>query len=1058
MIKSRLIYYLLGALLTIPWNGFSQGGGSVTGVVKDAQNAAIPGVSVIVKGTTKGSATDADGKFSIQLNDGEETLVFSFVGFQTQEVNVKNQTNVTVSLVEDVSTLQEIVVVGYGEVKKSDLTGAVAQLKVSDLSPSISGSMDNLLKGRASGVQVISSSGQPGASTTIRIRGANSFVNSDASNPLLVVDGIPIGDAGNLKQINPLDIERIDILKDASASAIYGARASNGVIQVTTKKGKENQSVFEANYQLGIATLQKPFDIISDPFLYAQLQNETAVNVNTPGNEPRYVGAVNPNNGIYYPSLAEIQNGTWGKKTNWPDQVFQNGVTQNVGLAARGGNQNTKYALSFGYFNQEGMVISNTYKKYTTNLNIEQRLRKNIKAGATVNFAVVKEANGQIAGSMAGGLGRNPVFPIYNDDGTYLKFAPNEFGNPIAIRKEFTDNARTLDLFASAFIDWEIVKGLSVRSNLRTKYGQSISDYYEPRTFGNAGFTNKGEGRINNYLDTKYVFDNYATYNTTFSDVHNVTAMVGTSYEDFYSRKSDITGRGYVNDFLRNENMSTALNRIVVNDYRPLKLFGMFGRLMYNYSDRYLITATLRRDGSSRFGSNNKYGNFPSAAVAWNIHKESFFSESKTLSTLKLRVGYGVTGNTNALEPFRTKDQFGNALYWMDNGSGSGSFNVGYGPGFLVRTDAQGRKYHEGMKNNDLKWETTRMYNLGIDAGLFGGRAQVSVEVYDKYTDGLLRQKLLAPSTGFYQQWQNNGAVSNKGIELAIDGDIISSGNLTWNAGFNISHNKSEVKKVDEEELTYLGESYTVPATFAGNEIEFFRAYPNYLSVGNPMLAFYGYKSDGIIQESDLTSEPGQPNYGKMKGLTADQKKAGEFKYVDLNGDSTIDMYDRTIIGNPNPKFFFGFNTSVQYKNLRLAVFLTGSYGNDVINQQRSTQASSQYQRWTVDNPTNEYPRLNDRRLNNLSTFYIEDGSFMKIQNISLSYNFKLANKYLKSLTLNANCENVWTFTSFSGYDPEVGFSNPTGGSGTSNQNLGVYNGPGYARPRLFSFGVNFTF
>jgi TonB-dependent starch-binding outer membrane protein SusC len=1017
-------------LFTVPWNGFSQDGGSVSGVVKDPQNEPLPGVSVIIKGTTKGTTTDVNGKFSIQMNEDESTLVFSFVGFKPQEVSVRNQTQITVTLIEDVSTLDEIVVIGYGEAKKSDLTGSVAQVKSSSLSPSISSSVDNLLKGRAAGLQVMSSSGQPGAGTTIRIRGTNSF-QPGASNPLLVVDGIPVGDAGNLKQINPLDIETIDVLKDASATAIYGSRGSNGVIMITTKKGKDNQGVIEGNYQVGISTLQKSFDIISDPYLYAQLTDENAGNLGLP---KRYIGQVNPENGIYYPSLSEINNGTWNKKTYWPDQVFQNAITQNASIAARGGNDYTKYSVSFGYLNQKGMVIGNAYHKYTTNLNLEQKIRKNLKTGATINLAFINEEKGSTSGWMAGAVGRNPVFPIYDDNGNYFKMAINDFGNPVAVRNLVKDENKTFDLFGTAYIDWEIIKGLSVRSNIRSTYGASVSDYYEPIGFGGSGNQYNGEGRIGNYQGLKWVFDNYVTYNKTINDVHKLTAMIGSSYEKGSSRTSNLTGRDFVNNFLENESLGSAKTRVISNGYSRVDFMSYFGRLMYNYDDRYLLTATVRADGVSKFGADNKYAYFPSMAAAWNLHKEAFFPQTEIVSTFKIRAGYGLTGNQAGLDSYRTLDRFSNTLYWMD-----GAWSTGYGPGYVSSVDQQGRSIYEGIPNTGLKWETTRQVNVGFDADLFHDHVRLTVDYYDKYTYDLLRLAHIAISSGYHRQWQNDGEVSNKGIEVSLDADILQRGDFKWTAGFNVSHNKSKVKDVEQDVINYNGGSYTVPKPF-GATIEYFRAVPNNLAIGQPMFAFYGYKTDGIIQSVEE---------GQLAGLTGAEALPGEIKYVDINKDGVVDERDRTFIGNPNPKMFFGFNTSAQYKNLQLRVFLTGSYGNDVVNTQKLNQGSSQYQRWTPDNPTNDYPRLNSQRLTRFSDFFIEDGSYVKLQNISLGYNFRLKNTIVKSLQLNVNCENVWTFSSFSGYDPEVGLDN---------NGYGIYGGAGYARPRLYTMGVNFTF
>jgi TonB-linked SusC/RagA family outer membrane protein len=683
---------------------------------------------------------------------------------------------------------------------------------------------------------------------------------------------------------------------------------------------------------------------------------------------------------------------------------------------------------------QQGLVQGNDYKKYTTNINLDQKLRDNLRAGFTVNLAFINETRGSTAGWIAGGVGRSPVFPVYDDAGNYFKLAINDFGNPVAVRNLVRDKGKTFDLFGTAYLDWEIIPGLSFRTNLRTTYGEAIGDYYEPIGFGGAGNQYHGEGRISNYKGMKWVFDNYLTYNKTFGSAHKITATLGTSYEDVYNRTSTLIGRNFVNDFLGNENLGAATERVLGNGYSKTLLMSYFGRANYSYNDRYLLTATLRADGSSKFGADNKYGYFPSMAAAWNVHNETFWSSS-AVSTLKARLGWGITGNQSALAPYRTLDRFSNTLYWMD-----GQWSTGYGPGFVSSVDQQGRSLYEGISNSGLKWETTRQVNAGIDIGLLQNRIEVSLDYYDKYTYDLLRLARIAISSGYHLQWQNDGDVSNKGIELSVNADIIERNDFTWNVGFNISHNKGEVRKVDQEIVSYNNATYVIPKSF-GATIEYFRAVPNNLAIGQPMFAFYGYQTDGIIQTVEE---------GLEAGLTGAEAQPGEIKYVDINGDGIVNEYDRTFIGNPNPKFFYGFNTTVGYKNFTLSVFLTGTYGNDVVNVQRINQGSSQYQRWTTDNPTNDFPRLNSVRLNRFSDFFIEDGSHMKIQNVSLSYNVKLPENFkVKSLRLNANCENVWTFTGFSGYDPEVGLN----GSG-----YGIYGGVGYPRARMFTVGANFTF
>lgn len=1042
MLKSRLIYYVVILLFYIPLHGNAQSGNLVTGSVKDSKGEVIPGVSVVIKGTTLGTTTDANGEFKLETEGSESVLVFSFVGFRSTEIRAGSQTQFDITLEEDVSTLNEVVVIGYGEAKKSDLTGAVSQVKAAALSPTIATSVDNLLKGRVAGLVVMSPSGQPGIGTTIRIRGTNSFAGG--SDPLLVVDGLPVGDAGNLKQINPSDIETIDVLKDASATAIYGSRGANGVIMVTTKRGKAGQNTIEGNYQFGLSTLQKPLNIVRDPYLYAQLQNEGAGNYDAlfGTSTQRYVGAVNPENGVYYPSLIEIQNGNWKSRTNWVDQIFHSAAqTQNASIAARGGSENTQYSISAGYLGQQGLAIGNNYNRYTANLNLDQKIRKNVKAGANVNVAFVDQTDPSIAGNIVGNIGRSPVFPVYDTIGNYFRLGPLDYGNPVAYRNKVLDKSKSFDLFASTFVEWEIIKGLKFRTNLRTRYGASRNDYYEPNDFQVSGQYN-GYARINTTQNTSYVIDNYLTYTKVFAEKHNVTMMLGNSYQKDRNLTTQTEGKGFVNDVAQDRNMAAATTLVVNNPLvvpfpiYPFQLNSYFGRLNYIFDERYLLTATMRADGSSKFGSDNKWGYFPSVGAGWNIHNESFFPQSNVVNTVKLRAGWGLTGNQNALSPFQTQDRLSSGRYWMD-----GAWQITYGPGVPGPQDQQSRVQWEGLRTTSLKWETTRQVNIGVDLSLLNQRLRVTFEYYDKYTHGLLRQQLVPPTSGFNRKWANNGEISNKGIELALDADIIEHGDFSWSAGLNLSHNKNVV--ISAEQSTD-SQGNVIPSPI-GQLIEAFRSQANTLGNGQPLFEFYGYKTNGIVQQGETAPVVnGDPN----------SVLPGEIKFVDVNGDGVVNDLDRRPIGNPNPTIFFGFNTNLQYRNFQLRLFLTGNAGNKIYNTQKLNQATSQYQRWTPDNATNSYPSLLNNRAYLFSDYFVEDGSYVKIQNVSLSYNVKLnPSSLLKSLRLNVNVENVWQFTKFSGYDPEL-VLNVTSTSG----GYGVYNGPGYPRARQYTMGVNFTF
>ena len=992
---------------------------TVSGKVTDSAGNSFPGVAVVIKGTTNGNITDVNGKYSLSNVPADATLVFTFVGMKTQEAKVGVDNTVNVVLIEENIGLGEVVVIGYGSSKKSDVTGSVSQVKASELSQTPSSSIDNLIKGKSAGLQVLSSSGEPGSGSTIRIRGNNSFNNN---NPLYVVDGIPMGDAGNLKQINTNDIETIDVLKDASATAIYGSRGANGVIMVTTKKGKANQDVIEINQQVSVSSLAKPFDLIFDPYQYAELNNEGRV---AAGYAPLYVGA--EQYGTYYPSLMEIANGTWKSKTFWPDEIYREALTTNTTIAARGGNEKTQYSMSLGYLNQDGMVINNNYKKYTGNLKLDQKIRKNISLGVNMNISMINHKNANAAGSER----RSPVFPVYDENGDYFQIGLQDYYNPIAVADNILNGGKDIDLFATGYLNWEVTNDLTFHSNFTTKYGEAISDYYEPSKYGASGYQFHGYGTIGNFQGINNVADNYLTFKKTFADKHRFVVMTGTSFEKYTERTSVLIGKNFVNDFLQNESLGSAQQKDLSNSSYQTSLLSFMGRLNYNYDDKYLLTATMRADGSSKFGSDNKFGYFPSLAAAWNVHNESFFPKNVIVNSLKMRLGFGITGN-QAMPPYRTLDRLGNNVYWMD-----GNWVTGYGPGIQYAADSQSRKFYEGLANSGLKWESTSQGNIGTDIQLLKGRVQITADYYSKKTINLLRLVDVAISSGYHKQWQNDGEVTNKGVEFSVNADLIRKEDLSWNVGFNISHNKNVVVNYDYHSAVLDGVTYIVPSGNNGTEFEYFRGQTNYLTNGQPMNFFFGYKTDWIVQTKAE---------GLAAGLSGAMSNPGEIKYVDTNKNGQIDAYDRVNLGSPDPKFFFGFNTGIRYKRFDLSGSFTGSYGNKIVNFQKLNQGSSQLQRWSVDNPTNEFPSLNSGRSVMFSDLFIEDGSYLKVQNLALEYTVDVTKvKFIKSLRINLNCENVWTFTKFSGYDPEVGLD-------------GLYGGSGYPRPRTISTGLNVQF
>lgn len=994
----------------------------ISGRVFDDQAKPLPGASVSVKDTKVGTATDGDGRFTLTIPDGGKVLVISYVGMLKKEVPATGA-NLSISLQASPNSLNNVVVVGYGAVKKSDLTGSVATLKGSELNKTTASSVDQLLQGKIAGVQVTTGGGQPGSGATIRIRGASSLNGS--KDPLLVVDGYPWGDAGNLKQINPDDIESIEVLKDASSAAIYGSRGANGVIVVTTRKGRAGQS------RISFSTLEtlsfranKP-DIWQDPVQDATFVNEAAITGGAIATDVPYIGIYRPvgDGFVYFPSIAELRGldpnkPKWPYNTDWVKLVYRNPLSQNYTLTADGGSEKTKYAISGNYYKENGMVIKNDYEKYTSRLNLEQKLTNAITAGANVVLAYTKNNGQQL------GVGRTRIFPVYDSTGNYFRTSATDFGNPIALANQLINTTKTVDILGNVYVNAKITPWLSFRSSLNSKFGNSVQDQYDPKNSTQRALDNKGSyGSIANGNYSDLLTENYFTATKKFG-IHDITAVAGYAYQKTENRFSTLTGQDFVNDVLKNENLSTATTMLISNDLQRYALSSWYGRANYSLNDKYLLTLTGRADGSTKFGANNKWAFFPSGAFAWKANEEQFIKDLNLFSELKLRASYGLTGN-QGISPYQTLDRYGSNKYYT-----GAAFETGFGPGLAGANDEQGRTIVEGLGNNSLKWETTRSLDFGADFGFFDQRLTLTADYYIKRTSDLLRLKTIAPSAGFDRQWINDGEIENKGVELGINANIINSKDVNWSVGGMITFNRNKVVAMGESNQVFIGTLY-----------ESVRQQVSTYTVGQPMYSFYGYKTKGIIQTLDE---------GIAAGLTGVDAQPGEIKYLDISGpagkpDGVVDSYDRTIIGNPNPDFFYSFNTSVKYKQFDLSMQLYGVQGGDVWDFQKMTP-SRWLQRWTPDNPSNIYPRANATRGWRASDFYLTDGSFLRIQNVTVGYNLKSdAISAIKSLRVFLSGNNLYTFTKFNkGFDPEVG-------------EAGINNGA-YPRPRSVSLGLNIIF
>ena len=997
---------------------------TVAGCVKDAAGDFLIGATVQVKGISGGTITDIDGNYILKDVPRTATLVFSYVGMQNKEVPVNGKSTINVTLLDDALQLEQVVVIGYGSVKKSDVTGSVTSVKTEALKEIPANSVEGLLQGRAAGLQVINSSQDPGAGATVRIRGGSSLRGSNA--PLVVVDGFPLGDAGDLKQINPSDIVNMEILKDASASAIYGSRGANGVIMITTKRAKTGTTNITVRQQITLSQFDTKLDLWRDPVLMASLNNESRING---GLDPLYVGKVS-STGVYYPSVEELQT-TWTTNTRWDDLVFRDTpVSNNTTATISSSNDRTVFNLSANFYTDNGMYIKDDYTKGGYNLSVDHNIYDNFKVRfSNILSRGVRNANGGLS------YWRNPIYPVYDENGDYYLTNASDFSHPMAITDLQKNETKSLDVISSVALEWQLFPFLKLTSQLNYKFGKSVSDRYYPKKYTEAGEFSNGQAEIENWEGHNLVSETFANFQKKF-DKHDIGAMVGYSYEYYMSRSSGLTGKDFVNEALGNENMGAGNpeKNEIWNGYSDNKLVSGMFRLNYVYDNKYLLTLTARADGSSKFGKNNKWAMFPSGAVSWKAHEESFIKNLNVFDELKFRFSYGISGN-QGISPYQTLSRYGTDKYYND-----GSWATTIGPGYVSGWTGPGWIYRvwSGIPNPDLKWETTAQADFGIDMAFLNRRLRVSFDYYDKQTSDLLRERNLALSSGYDKMWVNDGKIQNRGFEVTVDADILQTKDWQLSGTLIYSRNRNKVKDLGN---TLESGLVTDPMTgmlfeYSGNSLEQYRDYTNILAIGQPVNVFYGYKVDGIVQTL---------NEGIDAGLSGDYANPGEFKYMNLNGDSEISEADKTIIGDPNPDFTASLALNLSWKKFDVSVFFNGVFGQDVLNTKAFGEPSNSPLRWTPDNPTNKYPSLRDGRQVKISDWWIEDGSFLRVQNLNIGYTFDLPKKsFLSKARIYMNAANLYTFTKFKGYDPEVGLD-------------GVYSG-GYPRLRKWTFGLDLTF
>jgi TonB-linked SusC/RagA family outer membrane protein len=969
----------------------------VTGTVKDDLGL-MSGVTIIERGTTNGVLTDFDGNFSITVKSEKSVLQLSYLGMKTITQIVGQQTNFDFIMEEDTAQLDEVVVIGYGTQKKSDLTGSVSSVKTSQLQTQSASKVSDLLQGRVAGLQMVKSSDNPNSAAEVRIRGASSLFGTN--QPLVVIDGFPFGNnLSGLKQINPANIESIEILKDASSAAIYGSQGANGVILITTKSGKIGKSEIYIRSQVSVGRFTSEFERWKDPVLMAQLSNESQVNG---GFQPLYIGAINPINGVYYPSIQELETGAYPYFTDWTDVVFRDmKITTNLTVGANGGNEYSRYNLALNYWDEEGQYKEHNYDRLNVVGTLNQKITDKLSAriNTNVTFTNTQNDNGTA-------FNRNPLFPIYNngnpEDG-FFRTSDIDFSNPVERRSaDFVNKGETLDLILNAALTYNITPHLTLQSTVSYKYGATTTDSYIP-----IGFDDSFDGiaAIYNYKDSSFSSENFITYTNDFGK-HNISAMAGWTYQKNTNRTSYLEGRDFISDALTNEalDLSAVDNRVIGNSAAETGLESAYTRWTYNYDGKYLLNLTARADGSTKFGTNNKWGYFPSIGAGWNVHKEGFFGDNDTWNTFKIRTSYGVTGN-QGVSPYQTLTRYGDDVFY--NGT---DWVKTIGPG-TIGTSGRFTTF-VGIPSKDLKWESTSQFDIGFETQFFNNKLRFEFDYYIKRTSDLIRNKILAPSTAFDFLPVNDGEIENKGLEMTLEyRNLINSDNFKFTPLLTLSANKNKVIDIGTAVDAGLIEDLYGNIYLPNRNDVFFAQLVNVYAIGQPARSFYGYKTDGLIQNADDAA-----------GHIGPRGIIGRIKYVDLSGDGTIGPEDRTIIGNPNPDFFGSLNLAFQYKKWDASVFFDGVYGNDILDLQKYSRTEAISKRWTPDNPNNEYRKYIDISGGDfVSDHYVADGSYLRLQNISLGYTMEIPKIANTKLRLYLNVDNIYTWTKYAGYSPEVG-------------------------------------
>lgn len=1021
----------------------------VSGTVSDSKGTTLPGANVTIKNTKTGVTTDADGKYQITV-PSDAVLVFNFIGFAKQEIAVKGRNSINVKLQEAIESINEVVVIGYGSQKRNDVNGAISSVKTKDIKDLKQISLDQMLQGKLAGVSVTNGSGQPGSAASVRVRGVTSI--NGTNEPLYIIDGVPIsgdatgratsgrpisgndfssnGNSGNsasspLSLINPNDILSIDILKDASATAIYGSRGANGVVIVTTKSGTKGTGKITYDGFTSIASIYKKLDVLNLR-QYATLQNELAA-----------IYGVTPRPEFAHPELL-------GNGTNWQDEIYQTAIAKSHQIAFSGAKEGTNYYLSGGFLDQQGNIIGSGYKRYTMRLNLDSKVKNWLKVGTNINTGISNEkitVNQSFGGLISNTLLQAPDMPIRNLDGTYASPPSGQnvnYFNPVAEALTKENKLVRKNFLGNVYGEATILKGLKYRLEVAANTEFSENTEFAPSFDRGSQYNLTADlfERRQNWYSTN--IKNLLTYDFTI-DKHKFTVLAGQEANDSHWEGILAEAHGFKTNDIYGLNLSDPDSRTATSYKGSQSLSSLFARLIYDFDNKYGLSASIRRDVSSKFDptTKNQVGYFPAIALSWKLSSESFMENTrKYIDNIKIRVGYGETGN----------QQIPNNRYSALLTPQAGSFLVGNSP------------------NPDLTWESLQQTNYGLDFTALDARLAVNLDLYNKRSKGFLFQfplpDYLTGGTSQYggidPPYSNLGLVENKGVDVTIGYNTKNLENFSWSTSLVFSHYKNRLLSIENGvTLTEQVNTNGYQPVVVTNTI-----------VGDAIGSFWGYKTDGLFTDLDqLNSAP--PQFGQTVGTAPGQTYLGDVKYVDVNKDGVVDAKDKTIIGTPHPDFTFGFTNTFRYKNFDLSVFLQGSVGNDVLNLTRraGTSNSQLYQNqlvealdyWTPTNADSNIPRPIGSTSNynlEISDRYVEDGTYIRLQNLSFGYSLPqdfVSRANLSRVKLTFTAQNLLTLTKYTGYDPEIG---------SFNQNVllsGVDNGR-YPSPKTFSLGLNVEF